>query len=121
LSEEKTKITHITEGFTFLGYRVLREIGGSGKMVPKILIPVGAMRKFRHKVRRILAPNTTHESAKAKIMALNRLTAGWCQYYRSTSTPSRTFRNIQPEVFWGMAHWLGKKYKKRGSSQDPTY
>src|SRR5262245_47559192 len=39
-------------------------------------------------------------------------TAGWCQYYRCTSTPTRTFHKIQPEVFWGMAHWLGKKYKR---------
>ena len=27
LSEEKTKITHITEGFKFLGYQIIREIG----------------------------------------------------------------------------------------------
>ena len=24
LSEEKTKVTHITEGFDFLGYRIIR-------------------------------------------------------------------------------------------------
>jgi len=39
LSEEKTKVTHITEGFTFLGYRVIRSIGTKGKMIPKVLIP----------------------------------------------------------------------------------
>src|SRR5262245_28624300 len=27
LSEEKTKITHITEGFTFLGYEILKRTG----------------------------------------------------------------------------------------------
>jgi hypothetical protein len=113
LSEEKTKITHITEGFTFLGYRVIREIGGSGKMVPKILIPDGAIKKFRHKVRSLLAPRTTNESVRAKITALNRFTAGWCQYYRCTSTPTRIFHKIQPEIFWGMAHWLGRKYKSK--------
>ena len=31
LSEEKTKITHITEGFQFLGYWIERSIGGTGK------------------------------------------------------------------------------------------
>ena len=39
LSEEKTKVTHITEGFNFLGYRIMRSIGTSGKMIPKVLIP----------------------------------------------------------------------------------
>ena len=36
LSEEKTKITHITEGFTFLGYWIEKSIGTKGKMVPKV-------------------------------------------------------------------------------------
>src|SRR3989454_5637131 len=37
LSEEKTKVTHITEGVNFLGYRIIRSMGQSGKMVPKVL------------------------------------------------------------------------------------
>src|SRR4029450_13870470 len=35
LLEEKTKLTHITEGFLFLGYRIIREVGTNGTMVPK--------------------------------------------------------------------------------------
>src|SRR5438128_12523272 len=42
LSEEKTKITHITEGFKFLGYKVIRSLGQSGKMGPKVYIPEDA-------------------------------------------------------------------------------
>src|SRR2546423_1706653 len=39
LSAEKTKLTHITEGFTFLGSWIIRTTGQKGKMVPKVLIP----------------------------------------------------------------------------------
>src|SRR5712691_627596 len=39
LSEDKTKVTHITKGFDFLGYRVIRSIGTKGKMIPKVLVP----------------------------------------------------------------------------------
>ena len=46
LSEEKTKITHITEGFDFLGYRIIRSIGTSGKMVPKVLKPQKAIKRL---------------------------------------------------------------------------
>ena len=46
LSEEKTKVTHITEGFDFLGYRVIRSIGTKGKMVPKVLVPEKAMKQI---------------------------------------------------------------------------
>ena len=110
LSEEKTKLTHITEGFTFLGYKVIREVGTNGNMVPKVLIPESAMKKYRHKVREALAPHTHKESINAKITALNRLTNGWCPYYKASSSPSRPFDTFTQELFWDMAHWLGRKF-----------
>ena len=113
LSEEKTKVTHITEGFNFLGYRIIRSIGTSGKMAPKILVPDDAIKRFQHNTREILAPRTTRESTSAKIPAQNYLTRGWCQYYKVTSSPGGIFDKIQQEVFWDMAHWRGRKYKLR--------
>jgi group II intron reverse transcriptase/maturase len=111
LSEEKTKVTHITEGFTFLGYRIIRAIGGKGKMTPKVLIPASAIKRFQHAVRRIFAPSTTQESTVAKIQATNGLTRGWCQYYRNTSSPSDIFGKLSHELIWDMTHWRGRKYK----------
>ena len=111
LSEEKTKVTHITEGFDFLGYRVIRSIGTKGKMIPKVLIPERAIKRFRYQTRRIFAPSSQNESAKAKIRGANRFIRGWCEYYRCTNSPGRVFDRLRPEVFWGMAHWLGRKYK----------
>ena len=111
LSEEKTKITHITEGFLFLGYQIIRAIGGRGTMVPKVLIPDSAIKRFQHKIRGILAPHTTHEGTTAKIEAVNQLIRGWCQYYRSTGSPGEVFGKLDHEIFWNMAHWLGRKYK----------
>jgi len=111
LSEEKTRVTHITDGFNFLGYRVIRELGTKGKMVPKVLVPKEAMDRLRHKIREMLAPSTTKESIGVKIMHLNWLTRGWCEYYRSTSSPSWVFREMSAELFWDFAHWLGRKYE----------
>jgi RNA-directed DNA polymerase len=110
LSEEKTKITPITEGFKFLGYWIIREVGTRGKLAPKVRIPESAMKRDSQKVREILAPNTTSESTSAKITALNRLTRGGCQYYSNTSSPSEVFNPLSNELFWRMAHWLGRKY-----------
>jgi RNA-directed DNA polymerase len=111
LSEEKTKITHITEGFQFLGYQIIRSIGAKGTMVPKIYIPKSAIKRYQHAVRRVLAPNTTSESTVAKIQAMNQLTRGWCEYYRCTTSPSLIFNKLDKEVFDNMTHWLGRKYK----------
>ena len=111
LSEEKTKVTHITEGFDFLGYRIIRSIGTKGKMVPKVLVPEKAMNRFRIKVREMLAPSTTKEPIGVKIQRLNWLTRGWCEYYRCTSSPSWVFSEMGTELFWDFAHWLGRKYE----------
>src|SRR5262245_19340359 len=89
LSEEKTKITHITEGFKFLGYWIEKSIGGRGKMAIKVSVPQNAIRRFRAKLREITSPRTHHESANAKILAINSLIRGWCQYYQSTTAPGK--------------------------------
>ena len=113
LSEDKTKVTHITEGFTFLGYRVIRSIGTKGKMIPKVLIPEKAIKRYCGEIRRRLAPSSTDESTSTIIMGLNRLTRGWCEYYRSTNDPAKMFNKVGTELFWDMAHWLGRKYALR--------
>jgi hypothetical protein len=110
LSEEKTHVTHITEGFDFLGYTVIRGMGRKGKMAPKVKIPRKALTKFQNKISEILAPNRTHESLNVKISALNALIRGWCEYYRSTSGPSQMFGKLDHIIFWKMSNWLGKKY-----------
>jgi hypothetical protein len=110
LSEEKTKVTHITEGFKFLGFWIIREIGDSGKMVPKVLIPKEAIKRFRHEIHRFTSLNTS-ESVSAKFRAFNRLIRGWCQYYRCTSSPSIDFKKLDHEIFKETAHWLGRKFK----------
>lgn len=111
LSEEKTRVTHITEGFDFLGYRIIRRIGTSGRMVPKVLVPEKAIKQFRIKTREILNPSTSSESIGYTIQRLNWLTRGWCEYYRCTSSPSWAFERIQYELYWDIAHWLGQKYE----------
>jgi RNA-directed DNA polymerase len=113
LSEEKTKVTHITEGFTFLGYRIIKKMGRNGRMVAKVEVPETAIKTFRMKMLRILSPRTTSESVNAKIDAMNALTRGWCEYYRSCNDPSGTFGPLSNELYWLMAHWLGHKYKSK--------
>ena len=116
LSEAKTKVTHITEGFKFLGYLIIRAIGGKGKMVPKVLIPDSATTRYLHKMRRILSPRTTSEATVAKIHATNRLTRGWCQYYQITGNPSVMFSKVTYELLMEMKRWLGRKYELSGQA-----
>ncbi len=85
MSEEKTKVTHITEGFIFLGYEIIIGVGTKGKMVTKVLIPENATKRFRHVVRGMLAPNTTEEATTAKIRAVNSFIRGWASITASAT------------------------------------
>ena len=58
LSEEKTKITHITEGFQFLGYRIERSRGEEARWSLRYSYPKGH-HPLRHKIREMLAPSTS--------------------------------------------------------------
>jgi group II intron reverse transcriptase/maturase len=109
LSMEKTKVTHVSKGFEFLGFLIDRGIAGSGKWAPRIRIPAKAMEKVRGKLRAALAPNTYEDSVRVKILGLNRIIGGWCRYYQTTSSPSGHFAKLGDEVYWLMAHWLGRK------------
>ena len=113
LSKEKTKVTHVNDGFNFLGYRIVRRRSGRGQLVTHLAIPNEAWQKIRHKIKAATSPGTHRDSAATKIIALNRIVQGWCQYYRFTSHATAEFRALNDFLFWRMAHWLGRKYKLR--------
>ena len=110
LSKEKTRITHLNDGFKFLGFWVGRDKGHDG-MKTKVLIPKEAMDKINLKIALALAPSSHQDSVTSKIMALNRLLGGWCRYYQYTSKASSQFSKLEHMLFWRMAHWLGRTFK----------
>lgn len=110
LSEEKTKVTHLNEGFEFLGFRIQRCQGTQG-LKTKILIPAKAKTKLLLKLKHCTDASQQQEAVNAKILALNRIVAGWCRYYQYTSCASTEFSRMQYRLFWLMAHWLGRKHK----------
>jgi RNA-directed DNA polymerase len=110
LSKEKTKITHLNDGFKFLGFWIERAKGHDG-MKTKVTIPREAMDKIKRKLDLALVPSSSQDSMATKILALNRLIGGWCRYYQYTSRTAAQFGNVEHHAFWCMAHWLGRKYQ----------
>jgi hypothetical protein len=111
LALEKAKVTHIHDGFAFLGFAIDRTIVGSGKWAPRIRIPTRAMDKVQGKIPAALSPQTHDDSVRTKILGLTRIIGGWWRYYQTTSSPSRFFHKLDQKVLWRMAHWLGRQYQ----------
>jgi len=110
LSNEKTKITHLNDGFGFLGFRIKRCLGQYG-IRTRVLIPKEAIGKLRDKIKAATNASTHQDSVNSKILALNRIVGGWCRYYQYTNRASSVFSRIGNEHFWMMGHWLGGKYR----------
>jgi len=107
LSEEKTKITHIEEGFDFLGFNIRKY---NGKYISK---PSKKSRKrFLDKVREIVDKN---KSAKQQslIRLLNPVIRGWANYYKGCSA-SETFRKADAQIFRKLWRWSRRRHPKKG-------
>jgi hypothetical protein len=115
LSMEKTAITHLNDGFDFLGFTLQRCMGHNG-MKTKVFISKKGMVKHLNILRAATAPNTHEDSVEAKLRALSRIIAGWCRYYQYTSIASRQFNRLAHKAYWLVAHWLGRKHKLKMTS-----
>ena len=115
LSPEKTLVTHITDGFTFLG-QTFRKHGGVLHITPSKQGVLALEQKVGTLIRE-------HVSAPmpALIKALNQVLRGWANYHRHV-VASAAFSRIDHYVFehlWRMlqkrhpnksAHWLIQHY-----------
>jgi RNA-directed DNA polymerase len=80
LAEEKTFITHIDDGFDFLGYRIQgAKRWSDGKWCMFARVPPKAIGRFREAVKAITRNTSTEEVAA--FTALTGLIRGWGNYY----------------------------------------
>lgn len=108
LSEEKTKITHIDEGFDFLGYN-FRKFNGtlivkpSAKSVQKLLDKVKSItRKYRA------------ISQVSLIRVLNPIIRGWSNYYKTCSC-GKTKIKVDYLLYKKIRRWADRKHPKKGN------
>jgi RNA-directed DNA polymerase len=108
LSPEKTTITHIAEGFDFLGQTVRKDDG-------KILIQPWkkSVKALLDKVRKVVK---RHKQAKTGnlILHLNGLIRGWAQYQRHVAS-KETFAAVAAAVFRLVWCWARRRHPTKGA------
>lgn len=110
LNMDKTHITHVNDGFVFLGHRIIRKRGPRGTMRPVSTIPREKARAFVHKLTAQLSGHD-HVNKIDQVEAINRQLAGWANFYQYTDYTAMVYRHVDHVVFWKLAHWLARKYK----------
>ena len=106
LSSEKTKITHIEEGFDFLGQNVRKYDG-------KLLIKPSQknVKAFLDKVRKVVAAN---KQAKAGdlIVELNPIIEGWANYHQHVVS-KRTFETVDHMINECLWRWARRRHPSK--------
>ena len=112
LNMDKTKITHVNDGFVFLGHRIIRKRSRYGTMHVVTTIPRDKARNFAASLTALLSGNHS-ESKIDMVETINRKLKGWAAFYQFVDFKAKVFSCIDGVVFWKMAHWLGRKYRSR--------
>ena len=110
LNMEKTHVTHVNDGFTFLGHRIIRKRGPRGTMRPVTTIPKDKLRNFAASLAKELSGNYS-ENTIDRIESLNRRVAGWANFYRFTDYTAVMYSKLDRVIFWKFAHWLARKHR----------
>ena len=113
LNMDKTKITHVNDGFIFLGHRIIRKRSRYGEMRVVSTIPQEKARNFAASLTALLSGNYS-ESKVDMAEQLNRKLKGWAMFYQFVDFKAKVFSYIDRVVFWKLAHWLARKYRTGG-------
>ena len=109
LSPEKTAITHVDDGFDFLGWRVKR-VPRPGRAPVAITFPSDrALGDIKHRIKTLTKSNMVNLSLDELIRALNPKLRGWTNYHRH-SAAKRCFGYLSYYLWWRVIRWLRRKY-----------
>ena len=113
LSEEKTRIVHITEGFNFLGFNVRQYNKPNTKYGYKLLIKPSkeSILKIRKRLRKEWK-DLHAANAKDIVIRLNPIIRGWANYFR-VKVASRTFSSLDRFMYRRAYQYAKRKHSNK--------
>jgi RNA-directed DNA polymerase len=110
LSLEKTHVTHVNDGFDFLGFHIRRYTSSNDR--PKLLVTPSkkAQRRLKQKVKAMTARRYYKDSPLLKVRALNAVLRGWMNYYRHVNA-KKTAKDLDWWVNQRFCRWLVSRHR----------
>ena len=102
LSMEKTKVTHVRDGFEFLGFRLKQGIGQKGRLVPKIKIGQKAISSIRLRLNEVTRYRPSQESIDTRVQNASSVIRGWSNYFKIAHNYSAVANKLDNIAYWAM-------------------
>lgn len=115
LSEEKTKLTHINDGFNFLGFHIQR-VNPEGKWVVHLRPSEKSTKRVKGRIKELTSRNWTWMDEHTRLTSLNAIVRGWCEYYKHTSL-HKDLEEISRYTWHRYLGFLLKKHKNSRKQQ----
>ena len=112
LSVEKTKITHVRNGFEFLGFQLKQGISQAGKLVPKIKIGQKAISNIRIRLNEVTRYRPSQEGIDARVRNTSAVVRGWANYFKIAHNFSAVAGKLDDITHWAMVKAISCKYDK---------
>jgi RNA-directed DNA polymerase len=110
LAVEKTHVTHVNDGFDFLGFHVQRYVSGHDR--PKMLVTPSdkAQQRLKVNIKEMTARRRFRDTPLLKFSALNAVLRGWITYYRHCNA-KETAKDLDFWVNQRLFRWLAKRHR----------
>jgi RNA-directed DNA polymerase len=113
LSEAKTGVAHIDEGFDFLGFRIQRHRKeGTNRAYVYTYPAKKALASIKRKVKTVTRQGTNNALSDL-LRQLNAVLRGWTNYFRH-GVSSATFGYLRHYTWWRAVRWLRRKHRRTG-------
>jgi len=109
LSAEKTRITHVRDGYDFLGFNISVGVGQSGKMVPKVKVGRKAIANIQRRLGESLRYRPMQESISVRLVRTSAVIRGWSNYFKAAHNFSRVAHGLDHKAFWITAKAICRK------------
>jgi RNA-directed DNA polymerase len=112
LSQEKTIITHIEDGFDFLGQNIRKYKAGKRH---KLLIKPSNKNVQTHleKIREIIKKNPALPAGKL-ILLLNPIIRGWAHYHQHVVS-KEIFNSVDDAIYRKLRQWIKRRHPKKSN------
>jgi RNA-directed DNA polymerase len=109
LSAEKTHLTHIDDGFVFLGFRIQRRQRADRRRVVLTIASKAALAAVMHKIKEATGAATLSSALWQVLRKINPILRGWAAYFRYGAS-KRTFSYLGWYAWWRTIYWIRRKH-----------